>query len=1175
MESLFPRILVLHDASPDSQALVKKISSIFEVTCLANQSELIAAVTTTSYEAIFIAACPLLQDTQLALHAAPLLIDIPIILAYAGEKNENPLWSDCFASSLSAEELRGRINAVINVTRRANRRNEQAHFLIKLDDMLRPLVNSEEITLAAASALGQYLSVNRCAYADVEVDQNTFNLTGNYTNGVPSIAGRYRFADFGQECLRLMQVGLPYIVEDSENDTRTSAVIASYRQTHIRAVICVPLMKSGCFVAAMAVHQNTPRRWSNEEVELLLLVANRCLESIERTRLTRELQEKEARYRTLVEILSSVIWHSDPQGNVTEENPSWHTFTGQSFDQYKGWGWRDAIHPEDRELLSQVWKDIAQGNPPSSVVYRLRRHDGQYRDVIARAAPILNLDGSVQEWVGSCTDITESKRDAQILRDTQERLEAALTAGEVATWVWDIENNRLFGDKNLASLFGFDEAPASTPPIEVYTAGVHPEDRERVVKTLRDCIRLGYDTYYVQHRVIRSQGDIRSLVVRGRIERNQDNWALRIAGVALDVTKRVEAEQALKESEARLRQLANTIPQLAWMANADGHVHWYNDRWYEYTGTTPEQMQGWGWKTVVPSEQLPDLLNKWQASLKLGIPYEVTVPMRGANGDLRTFFIRAAPLYNTAGEIVQWFGTNTDITLLQEAEQAIRQSEERLRQGLVAARMAVWRWDLRSGEVEFAANSDEAFGHSWANEREGWEAIYPDDRPALQAALEQALAERSSYAATVRMRRPPSNELVWIDIRGIVECDTSGTPAFIRGVFLDITERKRAEEALREEHRRKDEFLAMLAHELRNPLSPISAAAHLLPLVGMDRDQLLRISDIIAQQVKHMTKLVDDLLDVSRVTRGLVTLQKSPVDLRAVVQGAVEQVTSLVHARGHRLVLRLAPQAMLVDGDQTRLIQVVANLLNNAAKYTQQGGEIVLQLDGTADSVQLRVCDNGIGLPQDLLPFVFDLFVQGERSPDRSQGGLGLGLALVKNMVELHGGTVSARSEGQGKGSEFSIDLPRMEELLQPAATDDHGFLDPGAEPSLPILVVDDNADAAHTLAMLLEMEGHQVWTCHDGHSALALAARHQPQALILDIGLPGMDGNELAHRLRSKPEFSHATLIALTGYGQARDKEASQHAGFDHHLIKPVDTKKLLALLREIKPSKLQTAME
>jgi PAS domain S-box-containing protein len=381
-------------------------------------------------------------------------------------------------------------------------------------------------------------------------------------------------------------------------------------------------------------------------------------------------------------------------------------------------------------------------------------------------------------------------------------------------------------------------------------------------------------------------------------------------------------------------------------------------------------------------------------------------------------------------------------------------------------------------------------------------------------------------------------------------------------------ERSRAEGALKQADRRKDEFLAMLAHELRNPLAPIGAAAELLQIVKPDEQRLRQTSQIIGRQVKHMTSLVDDLLDVSRVTRGLVELDKKTYDIRQIVNEAVEQVTPLILSKRHHLVLQLPPETANVCGDKKRLVQVIANLLNNAAKYTPEGGNILLKTEVDHALVHVDVIDNGVGMAPELVTRVFDLFAQAERSSDRSSGGLGLGLALVKSLIELHRGTVSCQSKGIGEGSTFRVCMPRLivDGSQAEPAQNEIALHSQGA--GLRILVVDDNQDAAAMLAMLLEASGHQVQVEHGPHRALELAKIERPQVCLLDIGLPEMNGNELARRLRAQSENTNVVLIAVTGYGQENDRLQSMSAGFDYHLVKPIDTQKLASILNAVSKS-------
>jgi PAS domain S-box-containing protein len=382
--------------------------------------------------------------------------------------------------------------------------------------------------------------------------------------------------------------------------------------------------------------------------------------------------------------------------------------------------------------------------------------------------------------------------------------------------------------------------------------------------------------------------------------------------------------------------------------------------------------------------------------------------------------------------------------------------------------------------------------------------------------------------------------------------------------FLDVTERKQAEEKLRAADQRKDEFLAMLAHELRNPLAPISAAADLLKIGRLDEDRVRQRSAIIGRQVRHMTSLVDDLLDVSRVTRGLVTLARAPVAARTIVDEAIEQVRPLFEARRQRLSVRLAAPDATVLGDKARLVQVLGNLLNNASKYTPEGRRIEVEARAGAEGLVLTVRDEGIGMDGELAPRVFDLFTQATRSSDRSQGGLGLGLALVKHLAELHGGSVVCDSPGLGRGSTFAVTLP----LMQAAPHVDAALADPQSGETRPVrlLVVDDNVDAAATLGMLLEACGYAVMVENDSLRALEVALRERPEVGLLDIGLPEMDGNELARRLRLDARTRPMLLVAVTGYGQEQDRRAALEAGFDHHMVKPVDLDRLAAILAGVK---------
>jgi signal transduction histidine kinase/CheY-like chemotaxis protein len=370
-------------------------------------------------------------------------------------------------------------------------------------------------------------------------------------------------------------------------------------------------------------------------------------------------------------------------------------------------------------------------------------------------------------------------------------------------------------------------------------------------------------------------------------------------------------------------------------------------------------------------------------------------------------------------------------------------------------------------------------------------------------------------------------------------------------------EREKLLAALEAANRTKDEFLAMLGHELRNPLAPIVTALQLIKLQG---DSASREYRIIERQVTHVVRLVDDLLDVSRITRGQIELRREPTEVAEIVHKAIEMASHLLEKRGHTLTVDCADQRMLCDGDPVRLAQVIANLLTNAARYTEPGGHIQLEAHREGETIVVSVADDGIGIAPEMLPRVFDLFVQGKRGSDRFEGGLGIGLALVKSLVALHGGTVTAHSDGPGRGSEFVVRVPaapaEVAAPVEPAA--------PAGKSSGRVLVVDDNIDAAEILGDMLGEFGYEVALAHDGLAALEQVQRFRPDAAILDIGLPVIDGYELATRIRADPQNVECRLIALSGYGQESDRQRSREAGFECHLVKPVDIERIVAVLED-----------
>jgi PAS domain S-box-containing protein len=588
-------------------------------------------------------------------------------------------------------------------------------------------------------------------------------------------------------------------------------------------------------------------------------------------------------------------------------------------------------------------------------------------------------------------------------------------------------------------LTGWKLEEARGRPLEEVFRIVHEHTREAAENPAARVLREGRIVGLANHTMLLAR-DGREFVIEDSAApiRQEDGGLEGVVLVFQNATPRRRAEQALIEREQQFQTLADNIPALCWMADATGHIFWYNSRWYAYTGTTPEAMRGWGWQSVHDPEILPTVLERWQAALASGTPFEMVFPLQGANGAFRPFLTRIAPVRDAAGRIVRWFGTN-----------------------------------------------------------------------------------------------------------------------------VDISEQEAAQESLRQADRRKDEFLATLAHELRNPLAPVRNAVLLLKRKADDAQTREWATTIIDRQAQNMARMLDDLLDVSRITRGTLTLHKQRVRLGAVIDNAIEVAQPFITAHRHRLSVDLPPRTIEVEGDPLRLSQIIGNLLANAAKYTDPGGRIELSARVLERGVTVSVRDSGIGLAPESIGQIFEMFSQVKSALDRSEGGLGIGLALVKGLAVLHGGSVEAQSAGLGQGSTFSVHLP----LAEPLASSADRHASPAKAALLEaarhrVLVADDNADAATTLQAILELDGHEVHLAHDGQSALEAAARLRPQIAILDVGMPKLNGYEVARKIREADWGGGMRIVAVTGWGQEADRRRALEAGFDAHLTKPVDADELKGLL-------------
>jgi PAS domain S-box-containing protein len=609
------------------------------------------------------------------------------------------------------------------------------------------------------------------------------------------------------------------------------------------------------------------------------------------------------------------------------------------------------------------------------------------------------------------------------------------------------------------------------------------------------------------------------------------------------------------------------FPYGVWLAKPDGQLLYITSSFLELIDTNLEEMREKGQFHFLPPETREKVEREWDRCRETGQICNVEYAIKLGDGSEKIIWTQGL-LARTHDGQPHWVGVNIDITErerirkeLHEQTEALRLSEERFR--LMADAMPQIVWVTRpDGYHEYynrqwydyiGATPEESIGHGWNR------PLHPEDRQRAIDRWHQAVTTGEPYEIEYRFRSR-DGEYRWFLGRAVPVRGESGQIAQWVGTCTDIEDMKRAEESLREADRRKDEFLAMLAHELRNPLAPIRSG---LDILAMDPGNHHMTISLMQEQVQHVVRLVDDLLDVSRIIRGNVDLRKEPVELSGLVERTVEAARPLINGQQQETAVSVPEQPVWLNADPVRLSQVLGNLLNNASKYMDRGGRIEVTAERQGDQAVISVRDTGIGIDRELLPKVFDLFTQSSRSLDRAQGGLGVGLTLVKKLIEMHGGTVSAYSEGLGRGSTFTVRLPVIE---SPPTTEPSVKL-PAVPQRRRILVVDDNVTAARMLSLLLsKLDDHQVETVHDGPAALEKIVETHPEVVLLDIGLPGMDGYEVGRTIRERPEFNDVLLVALTGYGQEEDRRRSQDAGFDEHLVKPPSAEQIKSLLNHPK---------
>jgi PAS domain S-box-containing protein len=639
-----------------------------------------------------------------------------------------------------------------------------------------------------------------------------------------------------------------------------------------------------------------------------------------------------------------------------------------------------------------------------------------------------------------------------------------------------------------------------------------------------------------------------------------------------DFTERRQARETLHRSEDRYRCLVRAAAQIVWTTDAAGQVMEDSPSWRAFTGQSLEQWLGNGWLDAVHPDDRGQAAAAWSQAIAHRTIYEIEYRLRTVDGGYRQTLARAVPVLEPDGRVREWVGMNTDVTERRRAQTELAETRLLFQRMAEATPDILYRYDLLAKRLVYVNRGlSQVLGYApehllAMSEADFGALIHPDDQAAVAkiAARRPHMREEEVLEFEYRIRHADGSYR-WLRSRDTIFTRTPDQqPHQLLGLAQDITRHKEVAEALRETDRRKDEFLAMLGHELRNPLAPIRNALQILRAGHAADSDVGDLTAMMERQVAHMVRLVEDLLDVSRISRGKIELRREPVDLTDLAIRTLDALRPVFEERQHRLETDLPEGPLLLEADAARLEQVLTNLLTNAVKYTPPEGLIRLELRREGHEVVLAVSDNGIGIRPDMLPRIFDMFQQADRLPGRVAEGLGLGLTLVRTLTEMHDGRVTASSTGPGCGSEFVVRLPLLPADLPAEAEVLPSIPAAGAAPAQ-VLVVDDNVDGADSLARVLQMAGHKVEIAYDGPEALAEARAHPPEIVLLDIGLPnGMDGYEVARRLRAECGLKHALLVAVTGYGQEDDRLRAREAGFDAHLTKPVDFAELNELLME-----------
>jgi PAS domain S-box-containing protein len=862
----------------------------------------------------------------------------------------------------------------------------------------------------------------------------------------------------------------------------------------------------------------------------------------------RTLHRRAVDFFAAFDVARAPLAQTDPDtGRFLRANAPFCELTGYTESELLEMSLAQLSHPEETTEVH-----LASGLAPER---RYLRKDGSTLWALVYASPMRLDSGDIYRVLSSWVDVSERRRAELAVAESEERFRLASEAVDGLIYDVDLVSGQAYRSLGIWRTLGFNPDEA-IQTVDAWGERVHPEDRDAARAQVAAAMQGGLDAVTLEYRIRHKSGHWVDFWDNRRILRDASGKPVRIVGHAIDVTPRKRAEQALRMSEARLTALTNAMPAMVWTTDSSGAALSANDGWQRYTGLRPAL--GGRWSGLLHPEDVARTSTRWRRALEDQRDFEIENRIRCHDGEYRWCLTRAVPLRDEAGQATGWMGTSIDIHELKTAQAALEESEKRFRILVDDAPVLIWVGGLEGCEFvnraykEFlGVGDDEVRGFGWAG------FVHPDDRDRYVGAYVEAFERRLPFRSEFRFRRH-DGEYRWMLSAGSPRHSPSGELLGYVGSTLDINDRMLAESTLRDADRRKDEFLATLAHELRNPLAPIRNAIEVLNFARVRHPQVEWAQGMIDRQVDQLTRLVEDLLDVSRITRGTLELRVEPIALEELVREVVETSQPMLAAEHTWIAVSLPEEPITLLGDRVRLGQVLANLIDNAAKNAK-GNPIELTAEREGAGMRLSVRDRGTGMTADEIARAFEMFYQAGR-PQRKPG-LGIGLALVKSLVELHGGTVEAQSDGLGKGTRFVIRLPLRDAREQPTR------LPEGAHVSgrrCRVLVVDDNLDSATSLAALVGLLGHRVETANDGIEAVASAERFRPHMILLDLGLPRLDGYDAARRIRSTSWGAGILLVAQTGWGQEADRARAREAGFDRYLVKPVELDALKAALAD-----------